>query len=149
MTKKSTRVVDDSEYDGAPSSSSSTMKVLVEEREKEKEREALPTCQELMQRPFSPLVDGSFLTRVTTNVVWKMRQDGSRQLTLPSTCRLKRYTAQEAGQCLTNKNLLFIGDSLTRYSYFSLAYFMEHKKWPARFQAQTPCNHVDEHGNKT
>jgi hypothetical protein len=120
---------------------------------------ALPTCQELMQqnKPStdrnssidSPFADGSFLTSITTPVVWKRRLDGSGELTLPSTCRLKKYTAREAGQCLKNKNLLFVGDSLTRYQYLSLAYFMEHKKWPPRFQALDPCNRVDEYGNET
>uniref|UniRef100_A0A7S2U9W5 Trichome birefringence-like N-terminal domain-containing protein n=1 Tax=Attheya septentrionalis TaxID=420275 RepID=A0A7S2U9W5_9STRA len=113
------------------------------------QHDLLPTCQELMQQPFSPFADGSFLTRITTPVTWKMRRDGSRELTLPTTCRLKRYTAEEAGQCLKKKHLLFIGDSLSRYSYLSLAYFMEHKKWPPRFGQQTPCNHVDEHGEET
>eukprot|EP00957_Ditylum_brightwellii_P160328 12204517-Ditylum_brightwellii.AAC.1 len=30
-----------------------------------------------------------------------------------------------------------------RYSYLSLAYFLEHKKWPPKFGIQIPCNHVD------
>lgn len=112
-------------------------------------RNSFPTCEELMQRPYSPFSDGSFLTRKSTQVVWNTRQDGSRELTLPSTCLLKRYTAHEAGQCLKNKHALFVGDSLTRYQFLSLAYFLEHKKWPPRFQASSPCIHVDEHGNET
>jgi len=110
----------------------------------------LPTCEELMQHPFSPFADGAFLTRKSTLVVWKMRPDGSRELTLPMTCRLKRYTANQAGKCLKNKNLLFVGDSLTRYQFLSFTYFLEHKNWPSRFRMATKraCNHVDEHGNK-
>jgi hypothetical protein len=78
-----------------------------------------------------------------------MRHDGSRELTLPLTCQLKRYTARQAGMCLKNKSLLFIGDSLTRYQYLSLAYFLEHKQWPPRYQATGyhPCLQVDEHNN--
>ena len=109
----------------------------------------LPTCQELMQQPFSPFADGAFLTRTTTPISWKMRRDGSRELTLPTTCRLKRYTAQEARQCFQEKHLLYIGDSLTRYLYLSLAYFIEHSKWPPRFGVESPCHHVDENGIET
>ena len=117
--------------------------------------EPLPSCEDLMRRPHSSFADGAFLTRKTTPVVWKMRHDGSRELTLPFTCRLKRYTAQQAGTCLRNKNLLFIGDSLTRYQFLSLAYFLEHQKWPQRFLSGTgnggdgsQCQHVDENGNE-
>ena len=112
--------------------------------------DGLPRCDELMQYPSSPLSDGAFLSRRTTQVVWKMRHDGSRELTLPLTCHLKRYTAREAGKCLQNKSILFLGDSLTRYMYLSLAYFIERKQWPKRFQAtdHTPCYQFDEH-NKT
>lgn len=115
----------------------------------------IPSCEDLMQQSHSPYADGAFLTRKTTQVVWKMRHDGSRELTLPTTCRLKRYTAHEAGKCLKDKNLLFIGDSLTRYQYMSLTYFIEHKKWPMRFHAtqngrqNSPCLHIDEYGNET
>jgi hypothetical protein len=98
----------------------------------------LPTCDELMQLPFSPFADGAFLTRKSTQVVWKMRQDGSRELTLPSTCRLKRYTAHQARQCLKNKNLLFVGDSVMRFQFLGFAYFLEHGKWPKRFLSPTP-----------
>eukprot|EP00521_Asterionellopsis_glacialis_P009395 CAMPEP_0195286238 /NCGR_PEP_ID=MMETSP0707-20130614/3760_1 /TAXON_ID=33640 /ORGANISM="Asterionellopsis glacialis, Strain CCMP134" /LENGTH=444 /DNA_ID=CAMNT_0040345847 /DNA_START=318 /DNA_END=1649 /DNA_ORIENTATION=+ len=98
----------------------------------------IPTCDELMQRPFTPFADGSFLTRKSTNVVWRMRQDGSRELTLPSTCHLKRYTALEAKQCLKDKKLLFVGDSMTRYQFMALAYFLEHHKWPKRHLSSSP-----------
>lgn len=111
--------------------------------------DGLPTCQELMQQPASPYADGSFLMQKSTEVVWKIRRDFSRELTLPHTCQLKRYTAIEAKQCLKKKHLLFLGDSLTRYQYMSLAYFMEHSKWPLRFNVQSPCNHVDEDGKET
>ena len=110
---------------------------------------SLPHCDTLMQNPSSPLADGAFLTRRTTQVVWKMRADGSRELTLPFTCHLKRYTARQAGQCLTNKSLLFIGDSLTRYQFLSLAYFLEHKRWPKRYHAtgNVPCQQRDENNS--
>jgi len=111
----------------------------------------LPACEELMTKssPLGPFADGSFLTRKTTHIVWKRRHDGSRELTLPSTCRLKRYTARESIQCLNHKTLLFVGDSLTRYQFMDLAYYLEHKQYPARFQFSDPCIHVDERSNQT
>ena len=105
----------------------------------QQQQQELPTCQELMQQPHSPYSNGAFLTRSTTNVAWKMRRDGTRELTLPSTCQLKRYTSQEAKQCLAGKKLLFIGDSLTRYTYLSLAYFLEHDKWLDPFNRYQTC----------
>mmetsp|Transcript_60078 Transcript_60078/g.68054 ORF Transcript_60078/g.68054 Transcript_60078/m.68054 type:complete len:488 (+) Transcript_60078:79-1542(+) len=99
----------------------------------------LPTCKDLMQQPHSPYVRGAFLTRLSTDVTWKMRRDGSRKLTLPSTCQLERYTSNEARQCLKGKKLLFVGDSLTRYNYLSLAYFLEHERWPDRFNNKYSC----------
>ena len=122
-----------------------------DELESEKMVDAeLPTCVKLMQR--CPLyADGSFLTSKSTPVVWKKRSDGSKELTLPSTCRLKRYTADQAGMCLKNKHIFFVGDSLSRYTFMSLVYFLDHKKYPMRFQAGLqPCHdHIDENGNPT
>jgi hypothetical protein len=94
------------------------------------QQQALPTCESLMKSPNSPVSDGAFLTRETTPNIWTLRADGSRELTLPLTCRLKRYTSSEARQCLSNKHLSFIGDSLTRYQYLSLAYFLERGQYP-------------------
>ena len=93
----------------------------------------LPTCDELMQRPFSPFSDGAFLTRKSTPVLWKMRQDRSREVFLPSSCRLKRYTAQQESQCLKNKSLLFVGDSVALFQFLSFAYLLDNKKWPKHF----------------
>jgi hypothetical protein len=110
----------------------------------------LPGCDELMQQPHSPFKDGAFLTSHTTPIRWVPRRDGSRQLELVETCRLKRYTAQQANTCLRHKHLAMIGDSITRYQYLSLAYLLEHGAFPPRFaRTASPtaqCRHVDEHG---
>lgn len=48
-----------------------------------------------------------------------------------------------------------IGDSLQRYQYLSLAYFIEHGKWHSRFEMvatdtdKIKCSHIDENGNPT
>ena len=108
----------------------------------------LSSCVELMQRD-QRFADGSFLTQKSTQISWKMRSDASRELTLPKTCRLKRYTANEAVQCLKKKSILFVGDSITRYQFLGLAYFLEHKRHPERFDSADPCHHFDENGNPT
>lgn len=107
----------------------------------------LPTCEELMRRPGSPYADGSFLTRRTTRVSWKLRIDNSRELTLPDVCILKRYTAPQVKLCLQSKHLMFIGDSLSRYQYLSLVYFVEYGRWPQRFnRIADPCPYKNEAG---
>ncbi|KAL7462479.1 hypothetical protein ACHAXS_002863 [Conticribra weissflogii] len=108
----------------------------------------LPTCRELMNFPNSPFADGAFLTRRSTQIYWKLRRDASRELTLPSTCRLRRYSGEDAKECLKSKHLLFVGDSLTRYHYLSLAYFFEYGRWPKRFGAslKSPCKFRDDRG---
>ena len=112
--------------------------------------QTLPTCRSLMNAPNSPVADGSFLTnRDSTPNVWTLRADGSRQLSLPFTCHLHRYTASEARQCLSKKHVSFIGDSLTRYQFISLAYFIEKGKYPPRFGKEKNCTHFNEQGEAT
>mmetsp|Transcript_43285 Transcript_43285/g.48986 ORF Transcript_43285/g.48986 Transcript_43285/m.48986 type:complete len:540 (-) Transcript_43285:41-1660(-) len=111
----------------------------------------LPTCVELMmQQPESPFADRLFLTSRSTPIAWKRLSDGSAELTLPSMCRLKRYTAVEAKQCLNNKSILFVGDSLTRYQFLGLAYFLEHEEHPPRFPFLLQnCTHINKDGKPT
>jgi hypothetical protein len=105
----------------------------------------LPKCEDLMEKHHF-LRDGAFLTRQGTQVAWKLRRDGSRELTLPHLCELKRYTANEARQCLAHKHILMIGDSLTRYQSLALMFFLEHGEHPTRFGHPKPglnCTHVN------
>jgi hypothetical protein len=123
-----------------------TKGVFVLTNTQNKTRATTPTCEKLMQSS-KLYANGSFLTSKQTRIEWKLRPDDSRELTLPDVCHLKRYTAAQAGQCLKNKNLLFIGDSLTRYQFTSLSYFLDHKHWPKRFHASLqPCTHISEDG---
>jgi hypothetical protein len=87
--------------------------------------------------------NGAFITRDPG--VWKHRIDGSKSYTL-ETCRIKRFSSEEAGTCLAGKHLLLIGDSVSRYQYLSLAYFIEHGQWPARFGMSNDCKHYDNRG---
>ena len=61
-------------------------------------------------------------------------------------CTLKRYTADEAKQCLASKHVMFLGDSLTRYQFFSFVHFLDKGQYPPRFPKSTNCLHVDENG---
>ena len=111
-------------------------------------------CGELMSRAGSPYADGSFITRYTTPHAWSPRMDGSRAFDLTSICSLKRYTAPEARQCLAGKHLSMVGDSLSRYQFFSLAHFIDRGSYPPRFprpgypkpDPKKECLHVDEKG---
>jgi hypothetical protein len=135
----------------------------------------LPTCRQLMSGPYSQFRDGEFLTSSSAHHVWVPRADGSRQLELTFPCRLHRYTAQEARQCLRGQHMSLMGDSLSRYLFLSLSFFMQHGVWPPRFgqargqfgyesinstttttkmkkqppQRQPVCPHIDEQGQAT
>jgi hypothetical protein len=107
----------------------------------------LLACDELMSRPGSTYADGYFITRHTTSHKWSPRQDGSREFDLADTCSLKRYTADDARQCLAGKHISLIGDSLTRYQFYSLAYLIDKGTYPPRFPRPTStagCTHIDE-----
>lgn len=107
----------------------------------------LISCRELMNQPHSPYRDGQFLSRHTTPVTWHPRPDHSRALHHPL-CRLHRYTAQEARQCLAGKHVFIAGDSLSRYQFLSLATFLHSGHYPPRFgrPKDGPCLHVNEFG---
>lgn len=109
------------------------------------------SCSELMSRPGSKYLEGSFITRHTTPHKWTPRIDGSREFDLTSICSLKRYNADEARKCFAGQHVNFIGDSVTRYQVFSLAYFLEKGQYPPRFPSSKVLHdecrfHVDEHG---
>ncbi|KAI7842769.1 hypothetical protein COHA_003517 [Chlorella ohadii] len=46
-------------------------------------------------------------------------------------CKLRRFTPEAARKCLEGRPLVMIGDSLTRYQYIALIYFLEFGRWPA------------------
>jgi hypothetical protein len=45
----------------------------------------------------------------------------------PDGCRLRRFTGDEARKCLSGRHVAFVGDSVTRYQYISLAFFLSKK----------------------
>ena len=106
----------------------------------------LPSCEGLMRRPLSPYADGQFLSRRSARVRWRLRSDTSRELELPDTCRMRRYSSSEARTCLKDRHVMFVGDSLSRYQYLSLAHLLERGTYPPRFRARenVPCRRIDE-----
>ena len=110
----------------------------------------LPSCAELMSRPGSKYRLGDFITRRTIPHKWTPRKDGSREFDLTTICTLKRYTADDARQCLANQHLNFIGDSVSRYQFHSLAHLIDKGTYPPRFPSPRAygdeCRyHIDEH----
>jgi hypothetical protein len=55
----------------------------------------------------------------------------------PKECRLRRLSAQQAAQCLSGQRIAFIGDSVTRYQFTSLAYFLTHGVYQHPFDPNT------------
>ena len=53
----------------------------------------------------------------------------------PDSCRLCRLTGSAARSCLAGQDIMFIGDSITRYHYLSLAHFLSRLKYPERYGA--------------
>lgn len=106
-----------------------------------------PLCT-VMKKTYTGLQTGSFITKDPGH--WRYLKDGSMRYEV-STCTLKRFSQAEARQCLGGHHLLLIGDSLQRYQYLSLAYFIEHGVWPARFTAREKkdCAHINERGVAT
>ena len=51
----------------------------------------------------------------------------------PKACKLRRHLPWHARACLMNKHLMFIGDSLTRYQYVSLAHFISRLEYPDQY----------------
>lgn len=91
----------------------------------EAERRHLPLC--------SP--DNLKLDNVTTGDFYLL-PDGSFEYQF-SHCRLRKFTVREAFRCLKGTNILFMGDSLTRYFYLSLASFFSRGHWSPRFSKHT------------
>jgi hypothetical protein len=64
--------------------------------------------------------------------VWNVaEEDGTLHYNLES-CLIGRLDVEKARKLLANTHLIFIGDSLTRYQYLSLAHFIERGSYPSR-----------------
>jgi hypothetical protein len=59
---------------------------------------------------------------------WLLELDGTFALSFPH-CTLRHFSAHAAKECLGGKHLVFMGDSLTRYFYLSLAHLLATDHW--------------------
>ena len=74
--------------------------------------------------PYCGVING------TERGQWNIQPDNGVHFNLHH-CRLRRPTLCQAQHCLSNQSLLFMGDSLTRYMYAALLYFLTHNgHWP-------------------
>lgn len=64
--------------------------------------------------------------------------DGAFRYEFPH-CKMRRFNAETAGKCLQGAHLVFMGDSVSRYFYLSLAYLFAQNKWPHKF-ARIPAH---------
>ncbi len=65
--------------------------------------------------------------------------DGTFRYDFPH-CKLRRFTASMTAHCLKGVHLVFMGDSLSRYLYLSLAYLLANHHWGRKF---CQVNHKD------
>ncbi len=63
---------------------------------------------------------------------WYLLPDGTFTYEFPH-CKLRRFTRTTASKCLKGSHLVFMGDSLSRYFYLSLAYLFAHNDWSLKF----------------
>ena len=54
----------------------------------------------------------------------------------PAACNMFRISARQARQCLVGRHVFFVGDSLTRYQYVSLAHFIGRLEYPDQFAGE-------------
>jgi hypothetical protein len=69
---------------------------------------------------------------------WKLLQDGTFEIEFEH-CRLRRFSRDKAAKCLKGSHLVFMGDSLSRYFYLSLATLFATGKWSRKF-AKLPAH---------
>jgi hypothetical protein len=63
---------------------------------------------------------------------WYLLPDGSFHYEFDH-CNLRRFTRAMATKCLKGSHIVFMGDSLSRYFYLSLAYLFAHDEWSSKF----------------
>lgn len=65
---------------------------------------------------------------------WRRRLQRSSAPQLPQLqlqrCVLRQFTPPEAKECLSRRPLVMIGDSVTRYQFLSLIYWLDSGEWP-------------------
>ena len=76
-------------------------------------------------RPKQPLWPGSLQIYRDDSLVYE-----------PTACNMFRISSHQARRCLVGRHVFFVGDSLTRYQYVSLAHFMGRLEYPDQFAGE-------------
>jgi hypothetical protein len=71
---------------------------------------------------------------------WFILPDGSLSYEY-SHCQLRKFSREAAASCLQGSHIAFIGDSVSRYFYVSLAYLFVQRKWPSPFSINPVLSH--------
>lgn len=77
------------------------------------------------------------------NITKFLQGDGSFVLSY-SHCRMRNFEGHhfsDVRRAMRGNHLVFMGDSLTRYTYTSLAYFLAHGRWPPSFANKSVIPH--------
>ena len=61
---------------------------------------------------------------------WQENADGSLTFHHSFCSNFRRFSADDLRQCLRDKHIIFVGDSLARYQYLSFAYWLEKRRPP-------------------
>lgn len=78
------------------------------------------------------------LADISLNGSWTLLPDGTFRLEMAH-CRLRRFSHTQVKHCLKGVHLVFMGDSLSRYFYLSLAHLLARKSWAPKF-ARLPAH---------
>lgn len=63
---------------------------------------------------------------------WYLQSDGTFKFAAQK-CRLRQFTSKMTRKCLAGEHIVFLGDSLSRYFYLSLATILAKGKWGQKF----------------
>jgi hypothetical protein len=70
---------------------------------------------------------------------WFLFPDGSFHYEYPH-CRLRKFTRDQATKCLKGSHIVYVGDSISRYMYASLAHLFAVGNWSSPFSSQFHAN---------
>lgn len=94
---------------------------------------SLPAADADDRRKYCPLLPFTEYAGIGS---WERMRDGQVAYE-PTGCLLRRMSGDAARQCLAGKYIAFAGDSVTRYHYLALAYFLSQNKYLPRYHNET------------
>ncbi len=98
----------------------------------------IPEQQPTDHRPWCSPDNLSFEFMLNVHPHLYLQGDGSFAVGFQH-CRMRNFEGKhfhDVHKAFKRNHILFFGDSLTRYTYISLAYFLSHRKWTASYAHQ-------------